>query len=234
MILKTLVIDDEPLAQDIIRKYAEDVHSIEIKAFCNDAIEAIEELKSQKIDLIFLDINMPKLSGIEFIKTLTKPPLIVITSAYTNYALEGYELNVLDYLAKPFSFTRFFKAIQKAEQQLQQNRSPEPVEKLESIFVKSNKKSYQVNFKDISYIEGLGDYIKICTEKSHFVTNYSMKKIEDLLPKNEFIRIHKSFIVNLKKIISIEGNLVEVQNRKLAIGNNYRTEFFSIIGHKSI
>jgi DNA-binding LytR/AlgR family response regulator len=234
MILKTLVIDDEPLAQDIIRKYAEDVHLIEIKAFCNDAIEAIEELRAQKIDLIFLDINMPKLSGIEFIKTLTNPPLIVITSAYTNYALEGYELNVLDYLAKPFSFTRFLKAVQKAEQQFQQNRSQEPEEKSESIFVKSNKKSYQVNFNDINYIEGLGDYIKIYTEKSHFVTNYSMKKIEELLPKNEFIRIHKSFIVNLKKIISIEGNLVEVQNRKLTIGNNYRADFFSVIGHKSI
>jgi len=229
MILKTLVIDDEPLAQNILRKYAEDIKSVEIRGFCSDALEAIEILERQPIDLIFLDINMPKLSGIEFLKTLKNPPLVILTTAYTDYAMEGYELNVLDYLVKPFSFARFLKAVQKAEQQFQLTQKTKTEEKPESVFIKSNKKTYQVKFSDIIYIEGLGDYIKIYTEKTHLVTNFSMKKMEELLPENEFYRIHKSHIVNLKKIVAIEGNMVELLNIKLTIGSNYRTEFFNRI-----
>lgn len=234
MILKTLVIDDEPLAQNILRKYAEDIKSIEIKGFCSDAMEAIEILERQSIDLIFLDINMPKLSGIEFLKTLKNPPFVILTTAYTDYAMEGYELNILDYLAKPFSFARFLKAVQKVEQQFQLSQKNKAEEKPESIFVKSNKKTYQVKFSDIIYIEGLGDYIKIYTEKTHLITNFSMKKMDELLPENEFYRIHKSHIVNMKKIVAIEGNLVELPNIKLTIGNNYRTDFFTRISKISI
>jgi len=234
MILKTLVIDDEPLAQNIIRKYAEDIKSIEIKGFCNDALEAMPFLENQAIDLIFLDINMPKLSGIDFIKTLKNPPLIILTTAYTDYAMEGYELNILDYLVKPFSFVRFLKGIQKAEQQIQLSKKTREFEKPESIFIKSNKKTFQVRFIDIVYIEGLGDYIKIHTEKTHLIANLSMKKMEELLPENDFYRIHKSHIVNLKKIVAIEGNMVELQNIKLTIGSNYRTEFFNRISKMSV
>jgi DNA-binding LytR/AlgR family response regulator len=229
MILKTLIIDDEPLAQNVLKKYAEDIKSIEIKGCCKDALEALEILEKQTIDLIFLDINMPKLSGIEFLKTLKIPPMVILTTAYTDYALEGYELNVLDYLVKPFSFVRFLKAIQKAEHQLQLTQKSTIDEKAESIFIKSNKKSYQIRFSEIIYIEGLGDYIKIYTEKSHLVTNLSMKKMEELLPANEFYRIHKSHIVNRMKILAIEGNMVELPNIKLTIGSNYRAEFFSSI-----
>jgi len=234
MILKTLVIDDEPLAQNIIRKYAEDIKSIEIKGFCNDALEAMLILENQAIDLIFLDINMPKLSGIEFLKILKNPPLIILTTAYTDYAMEGYELNVLDYLVKPFSFVRFLKAVQKAEQQIQISKKTKELEKPESIFIKSNKKSYQVRFVDIVYIEGLGDYIKIHTEKTHLITNLTMKKMEELLPEKEFYRIHKSYIVNLKKIVAIEGNMVELSNVKLTIGSNFRTDFFNLISNLSV
>jgi len=234
MILKTLVIDDEPLAQNILRKYAEDIKSIEIKGYCNDAVEAIEILEKQSIDLIFLDINMPKLSGIEFLKTLKNPPLVILTTAHTNYAMEGYELNVLDYLAKPFSFARFLKAVQKAEQQFQLIQKTKTAEKPESVFIRSNKKTYQIKFSDIIYIEGLGDYIKIHTEKTHLVTNYSMKKMEELLPENEFYRIHKSHIVNLKKVVAIEGNMIELPNIKLTIGSNYRADFFARIGKISV
>jgi len=230
MILRTLVIDDEPLAQNILRKYAEDIKSIDIKGYCSDAVEAIQILENQSIDLIFLDINMPKLSGIEFLKTLKNPPLVILTTAYTDYAMEGYELNVLDYLAKPFSFARFLKAVQKAEQQFQLIQKTITAEKPESVFIRSNKKTYQVKFSDIIYIEGLGDYIKIFTEKTHLVTNYSMKKMEELLPENEFYRIHKSHIVNLKKVVAIEGNMIELPNIKLTIGSNYRVDFFARIG----
>jgi DNA-binding LytR/AlgR family response regulator len=234
MILKTLIIDDEPLAQNVLKKYAEDIKSIEIKGFCKDALEAIEILEKQAIDLIFLDINMPKLSGIEFLKTLKNPPLVILTTAYTEYAMEGYELNVLDYLVKPFSFARFLKAVQKAEQQLQLIKKSTTEEKAESVFIKSNKKAHQVKFSEIIYIEGLGDYIKIYTEKSHLVTNLSMKKMEELLPANEFYRIHKSHIVNLMKIIAIEGNMVELPGIKLTIGSNYRADFFTRISNISI
>ncbi len=231
MILKTLVIDDEPLAQNVLKKYAEDIKSIEIKGFCKDAIEAMVILESESIDVIFLDINMPKLTGIEFLKTLRNPPLVILTTAYSEYAMEGYELNVLDYLVKPFSFARFLKAVQKAEQQLQLTQKPSSEEKPESVFIKSNKKTYQVKFSEIIYIVGLGDYIKIYTEKSHLVTNLSMKKMEELLPASDFYRIHKSHIVNRVKIIAIEGNRIEVSGMKLTIGNNYRTDFFSRISN---
>lgn len=234
MILKTLVIDDEPLAYEVIKTYANDIRSIEIAGYCSDALEALDVLNKQHIDLILLDINMPKLSGIDFLKALTNPPMVILTTAYADYALAGYELNVLDYLTKPFSFVRFLKAIQKAEHQnaLIQKRGIESTP--DSVFIKSNKKTFQVKFEDITYIEGLGDYIKIYTQTSHFVTNVSMKKMEELLPNGMFFRIHKSFIVNLKCIVSIEGNLVEVNHKKLVIGNNYRQDFFSKIGKLSI
>jgi len=233
MILKTLIIDDEPLAQNVLRKYTEDFKSIEIIGFCGNALQAMEFIEKHPIDLIFLDINMPKLSGIEFLKTLKNPPLVILTTAYTDYALEGYELNVLDYLVKPFSFARFLKAVQKAEQQFQLTQKIKTEEKQESVFIKSNKKTYQLKFSDIIYIEGLGDYIKIYTEKSHLVTNLSMKKMEELLPSNEFYRVHKSHIVNLTKIIAIEGNMIELPGIKLTIGSNYRTDFFLRISHIS-
>lgn len=234
MILKTLVVDDEPLAQNILRKYAEGIKSIKIEGYCNDAVEAIEILEKQSIDLIFLDINMPKLTGIEFLKTIKNPPLVILTTAYTDYAMEGYELDVLDYLAKPFSFPRFLKSVQKAEQQFRLIQQERTEEKPESVFIRSNKKTYQVKFSDIIYIEGLGDYIKIYTDKTHLVTNYSMKKMEELLPENAFFRIHKSHIVNLKKIVAIEGNMIELPNIKLTIGDSYRTEFFNRISKISV
>ena len=156
MKLKTLIIDDEPLAQDILRKYVQDIKSLEIIGFCDDAIEAMEILNKVKIDLIFLDINMPKISGIEFLKTIKNPPLVILTTAYTDYAMEGYELNVVDYLVKPFSFLRFLKAVQKAEHQAQYNQKTVSEEKTESVFIKSNKKTYQVKFNEIVLYRGIG------------------------------------------------------------------------------
>jgi DNA-binding LytR/AlgR family response regulator len=230
MTTKAIVIDDEPLAHEIIRSYSENIKTLEIKAYCNDALEALEILNQEQINLIFLDVNMPKLSGIDFLKTITNPPLVILTTAYTEYALEGYELNILDYLTKPFSFSRFLKAVRKAEGLLSLQNSPETGgKKGESIFIKSNKKNYQVHFNEIVYIEGLGDYIKLYTEKTHLVTNIPMKKMEELLPHDLFLRIHKSFIINLKKIISIEGNIVEISSQKLVVGHNYRTKFFERI-----
>lgn len=232
MKIKALVIDDEPLSHEVIKNYSTGLNSLEITGYFTDALKAFDYLNGNPVDLIFLDVNMPKLSGIEFIKALKNPPMIILTTAYTEYAAESYELNVLDYLPKPFSLPRFLKAIQKAEQQfafMQPNTtSPTP----ESIFIKSNKKTFQIQLNEITYIEGLGDYIKIFTDKTHFISNLTMKKMEELLPETTFFRVHKSFIVNIKKIIALEGNTVELPNRKIGIGNNYRQEFLNKIGHQ--
>jgi len=233
MKIKALVVDDEPLAQEVLKTYIKEIATIDVIAYCSDALESITFLKEQKIDLIFLDINMPKISGLEFIKTLKYPPLIILTTAYTEYALEGYELNVLDYLAKPFSIQRFLKAIQKVEEMLLLQQKKEE-RNSESLFIKSNKKTFQIQINEITYIEGLGDYIKIFTEKTHLISNLSMRKIHEQLPSSEFIRIHKSFIINIKKIKSIEGNMVDVGNGKLTIGNHFRQEFFEKISQMGI
>jgi len=240
--IKCLIIDDEPLAQRIIEKYSEDIPTIEILCKCNNAFEAMQALNEKDIDLIFLDINMPKLSGINFLKTLKKPPLTIITTAYSDYAVEGYELDVLDYLKKPFSFERFLKAIQKAQEKLKDNNKESIVHEIHTtqngddsfIFVKSNKKTIKLNISDLYYIEALGDYIKIHTDKDFIVTYQSMKKVEALLPSNQFVRIHKSFIVAINKIKTIEGNMVEIKNEKLPIGSNYKHDFQNLIDKSSV
>lgn len=234
MEIKALIIDDEPLAQDVIKQYALKLPDLTIAATCNEAICAHKILQEQAIDLIFLDINMPKLSGISFLRNLNNPPLVIFTTAYSEYALEGFELNAIDYLKKPFSFERFCKAYYRAEEQLQlqksasQSKGPENASG-DFLFIKSNKKTFKVKFEDIFYIEGLGDYIKIHLKDNKLVTNLSMKKMINLLPGENFHRIHKSFIISLDKIEAVEGNMVSVNGNKLPIGNSYRSEFTEFI-----
>ncbi|MHA7112112.1 LytR/AlgR family response regulator transcription factor [Sunxiuqinia elliptica] len=226
--IKAIIVDDEPLAQNVIKQFAKDIPGLEIVCTCNNALEATSKLKETPVDLMFLDVNMPRLSGLDFLKNLTNPPLVILTTAYADYAMEGYELNILDYLKKPFSFERFFKAIQKAEEQLTLIHQKEETN-AEYIFIKANKKAVRVEFKSICFIEGLGDYIKIHLQDKHLVTNLSMKKMEELLPSDQFFRIHKSFIVRLDQIQSIEGNQLEIAGNKLPIGNNFRQEFQELI-----
>lgn len=234
MEIKALIIDDEPLAQNVIKQYADRIPDLTIAATCNEAICAHKILQEQDIDLLFLDINMPKLSGISFLKTLTNPPLVVFTTAYSEYALEGYELNAIDYLKKPFSFERFYKAYSRAQELLLLKRDTAPHDLSETtsenfFYVKANKKTIKVNFSDIVFIEGLGDYIQIHMSKNKLVTNLSMKKMIELLPDDKFYRIHKSFIISLDKIDSIEGNLVSIQGHKLPVGNSFRQDFSAYI-----
>ncbi|MEL7588190.1 MAG: LytTR family DNA-binding domain-containing protein [Prolixibacteraceae bacterium] len=233
--IKSIIVDDEPLARQVIMQYAKEVPGLEIRRCCNNALEANRILKEEKIDLMFLDVNMPLLSGLDFLKNLQHPPLVVLTTAYSDYALEGYELNILDYLKKPFSFDRFFKAIQKAEEQLAlMAQKTEPVKNNNYIFIKANKKMVRVEIEKILFIEGLGDYIKIHLNDSHLVTNLSMKKMEELLPPADFFRIHKSFIIRLDQIRSIEGNLIEIGKNKLPVGSNYRQAFNDLIDERFV
>lgn len=229
MEIRAIIIDDEPLARNVIREYAKKLPSLNIAGECEDAICAHQFLQNNSVDLIFLDINMPKLTGIEFLKTLKNPPLVIFTTAYSEFAMEGFELNVTDYLKKPFSFERFCKAYFRAEELIllkQSATKAEQNDKLNSfIFIKSDKKTIKINISDIYYIEGLGDYIKLYLTDKKLVTNLSMKKIENLLPPDQFYRIHKSFIISLDKIDSIEGNLVKINNTKLPVGNSFRQDF---------
>ncbi|BAX80734.1 LytR/AlgR family response regulator transcription factor [Labilibaculum antarcticum] len=231
MKLKCLIVDDEPLAQRVLEKYVSELPGLELIGKCSDAIEAMEVLQEKEVDLIFLDINMPRLSGINFLKTYKNPPMVVITTAYTEYALESYELNVLDYLKKPFSFERFLLAVQKAEEKMKGGVEPQELEKdeREFIFVKANKKTINISLDSILYVEALGDYVKIFTNDGHIVTYQSLKGIERLLPSHKFYRIHKSYIVSLSKIKSIEGNMVHLEKGTIPIGNNYKQSFFQRI-----
>jgi DNA-binding LytR/AlgR family response regulator len=231
MKLKCLIVDDEPLAQRVLEKYISELPKLELIGKCSDAIEAMELLQEQEVDLIFLDINMPRLSGINFLKTYKNPPMVVITTAYIEYALESYELNVLDYLKKPFSFERFLQAVQKAEDRAKGTSELQETGKEERdyIFVKANKKTININLDSILYVEALGDYVKIFTNQGHIVTYQSLKGIERLLPSQKFYRIHKSYIVSLSKIKSIEGNMVHLEKGTIPIGNNYKQNFFQRI-----
>lgn len=233
MEISALIIDDEPLAQQVVEQYAKKIDNLRITGKCNDALEARQKLQEAPVDLIFLDINMPALSGISLLRTLPHPPLVIFTTAYEEYALQSYELNAIDYLKKPFSFERFLKAFQKAEELLRLKREPAPTGSSpgtpDHIFIKSNKKTFRISFADILYIEGLGDYIKIHLKNQHLVANLTMKKMEELLPSDTFYRIHKSFIISLPQVESIEGNLVTINRKQLPVGNNYRQEFFHLI-----
>ena len=233
MEVKALIIDDEPLAQNVIQQYAKKLPELIITGTCNDAICAHKFLQENSVDLLFLDINMPKLSGISFLKNLKNPPLVVFTTAYSEYALEGFELNAIDYLKKPFSFDRFCKAYFRAEELLLLKQSSQADNKKESendfLFIKANKKMVKIKFSEIYFIEGLGDYIKLHLKEKKLVTNLSMKKIHSLLPQKDFYRTHKSFIISLDKIDAVEGNMTIINDNKLPIGNSYRQEFMKFV-----
>ncbi|HOY18912.1 MAG TPA: LytTR family DNA-binding domain-containing protein [Haliscomenobacter sp.] len=240
--IKVIIVDDEPLAQDVLETYVEKFPELSLVRKCNNALEANEVLKSQDIDLMFLDIQMPQLTGIDFLKTLSRPPLVIFTTAYPNYALEGFELNALDYLLKPISLERFIKAVNKAVEQIKLQRNEpgatgsaaaEADQHPDYIFVKADKKLVKVNYHDIIYIEGLKDYVIIRMENQRVITLQTMKSLEDKLPSNRFKRIHRSYIINIDKINAIVGNMVEViektQPKHLPIGKNYRDELNDMI-----
>jgi DNA-binding LytR/AlgR family response regulator len=213
MEVKALIVDDEPLAQNVIEQYSRKLPTLEIAGKCSDAICAHEWLQENHADLMFLDINMPKLSGISFLKSLKNAPLVIFTTAYSEYALEGFELDAVDYLKKPFSFERFCKAFFKAEELLRLKQSKKSATKVtgdekDFLFIKSNKKTYKVDLSEICYVEGLGDYIQVHLSNQKIVTNLSMKRIMEILPEKKFYRIHKSYIIALPKIEIVEGNTV--------------------------
>ena len=230
---KCIIVEDEPLAQNILKKYIADHPSLELVATCTDALEAQLILNKQAIHLIFLDINLPKLSGINFLKSLLQSPLIIFTTAYPEFAVEGFELNAVDYLLKPFSFERFLKAVNKVIEKLNNSALPKKEEIDAFIFFKSDKKIHKVDLESIHYIEAVGDYMKVITDSGQLLINETMKNLQEELPAKSFIRVHKSFIISRNRIKYIEGNYIQVENKSIPIGATYRNDVLASTDKKS-
>lgn len=243
MKLRCLIVDDEPLALDILENYIQRLDNLELVARCENAIEAFNQIQSSKVDLLFLDIQMPKLTGIDFLKSVQNPPKVIFTTAYRDYALEGYELNVLDYLLKPISFERFLRSINKVlaqsnGQHLTPTETPNLTissEQNESyVYVKADKKMVKIRLKEVIYIESLKDYVRIKMAEKEVVTYQKISYLEEKLPEELFLRIHRSFIIALDKVDSFSATLVEVNGQELPIGRNYKNQTLKVLGKNNL
>ncbi|MBZ9631587.1 response regulator transcription factor [Salegentibacter sp. LM13S] len=236
--MKCIIIDDEPLAIDVLESYIEKIGSLEIVSKCTNPIEAINIINKEEVDLVFLDIEMPNLTGIELVKSIDKLPQFIFTTAYPQYALQGFDLNATDYLVKPIPFHRFLKAISRANERHENKRTqPEtepgsvsnnhpPVYEEDFIFIKADYENVKVYLKDICYIEGLKDYIKIHlnTGSKPLLTLSNFKGILDKLPSGKFLRVHRSYVVNIEYITALQKSRLILNNTKIPIGNTYRKE----------
>ena len=252
--LKCIIVEDETLAQDVIKSHLERIGRLELAGIYRNAPEALEALKTLEVDVMFLDIRLPGMSGLHFLRSLSNPPLVVLTTAYAEYALESYEFNVIDYLLKPISFDRFSKAVSKIldgrlYSQASIDGQAQPLESfggvasspagkeadrspVDYIFIRSNSKFFRVNFSEILYVEGMKDYLKIHTPDYSLVTHQTMNDLEKTLPARQFIRVHKSYIVAVGQIRSIYGNSIELGKATIPIGTNYKEVVMGLIGKK--
>ena len=224
---RCIIIDDEPLAIKVIEEYLSKMNNFDIIDTFNNPIDAVELIQTGTVDLMFLDINLPLINGIEFVKTLQNPPQIVLTTAYREYAVESYELNILDYLVKPIPFDRFMKTINKVNQQFTGKTSSE--DDREHIFIKIDKKMIKVYLDEILYIESLKDYIRITTSTGSHLIHQTLTSFTNQLPSDRFIRIHRSFTISIAKVGAVIGNTVEIEDNQIPIGRNYVNEVKEII-----
>ena len=231
MKIRTVIVDDEPLAIEVIETYLKNFSDIEIIAKCGDGIQAFNILQQKKADLMFLDVKMPGLNGTELLKSLKNPPKVIFTTAYHDYAVEGFELNALDYLLKPVSFDRFLKAMEKvyehfgftARQNIQTGIMPARNQDI-FLYLKVERKMVKVDVKDILWIESQKDYIKVVLSDKELISKQKISILEELLPEDEFLRIHRSFIISLNKIESFNSSKIEIDGKELPIGRNYKND----------
>ena len=242
--IRYMIIDDEPIAHRIIEDYCSNLEHLALVSNCYNAIEAMQYLAANQVDLMFLDINMPKLKGFEFLKTLNNPPKVIVTTAYQEYAVEGFELNVCDYLLKPFSFERFLTAVNKvtgqinmAENSANKDKPSEPVnsnaniQKSEQrIFIKGDKKHHQIRLDDIYYIEACGNYCQVFLKESKIITHQKISTFVDDLPSERFMRVHKSYLVAVDKISSISASVIQIGEIQVPIGQTYKQQVVRLIG----
>lgn len=216
--MKCLIAEDEPFAQAGLKEFVENISFLQLESVADDALDALEVLQNKKIDLMFLDIQMPKLNGLDLLKTLIKPPLIILTTAFPEYALKGYEYDVIDYLVKPIPFERFVKAVNKAKAQFEQLNSSM---NNGFFFIKTNKKLEKINISELLYVEALSHYVALHTNTRKYITYLSLKKIEEKLPA-QFIKIHKSYLVSFDKIESIDAENVTVNSKQIPVSKIYK------------
>lgn len=240
MKIKCLVIDDEKLARDYIKNYISKIPQLELVGDFNSPLKATEIIKKGGVDLLFLDIQMPDITGVDFIKSLAHKPDVIFTTAYQEYALEGFNLNAIDYLLKPFSFERFFQAVNKVLDKFENNTTtdeflldnqPSQASVTEDyLTIRADRKFYKINFDELIYIEGQKAYVSFYTHKKRITALASLKDLEESLPKNHFIRIHKSYIVSIKEIAALEGNMIEVGDQQLPVGKSYKDAVLKVFG----
>ena len=225
-----LIIDDEYIAHDIIKGYCDLLPNLKLMKNCYDALEAIDYLSTNEVDLIFLDLNMPTLKGFEFLRTLAAPPKVIVTTAYQEFALEGYELNIVDYLLKPFSFERFLKAINKVVGTSSRSTKQRPADNIgKSIFLRSNKKYIQVAIEEILYIEAAGNYTKVITTAKTITVREKISDLVGTIATNTFVQVHKSFAVAKQHIDTIEGNRIFINDHIIPIGANYKQNISTLL-----
>jgi len=232
--INCVIIDDEPLAREGLASYVREVEFLSLAGICENPLELLPLIDKQAVDLIFLDIQMPKMNGIEFLKIMQKPPMVVITTAYPSYALEGFQLNVLDYLLKPITFERFFKAATKARDYHKLLTGDPAKETEDYFFTKCGNKYEKICFDDILYIEGMQNYVTIFTVKGKYVAMLSLKSLEEKLPGGAFIRIHKSFIAAINKIDGIEAAELFIGGSRIPISRNYREQVMERVLNKKL
>lgn len=231
MKLKCLVVDDEPIARQIVEKYCSFLTETEIVGSCSNALEAKKIIENQSVDLVFLDINMPVLDGLSFIKTLRNPPQVIFTTAYKEYAHQAFDVDACDYLLKPFSLDRFIVSVDKAREKLSpQNQKMEDIISEAFTFIKSEGKIYKIVFDELEFAEASGNYVKVVTENFRITSAMTFTSFTELLPASKFLRVHRSFIINKAKISHIEGNRVFIGATEIPVGSKYRASFLREIG----
>ena len=234
-----MIIDDEPIAIRVIKSHLSAFSDFNLIAECSNALEAMPILSKEKIDLLFCDIQMPQITGVDFIRSLSHPPKVIFTTAYRDYAIEAFELNVIDYLLKPVSFERFTKAINNFLEfesmkngQKQNDIDESNPQAREFIFLKADKKHYKVDLCDILYFESLGDYVIAFTSEKKIITKEKISTLAERLPKNQFLQIHRSFIISIQKIESVGPGFVEINRKKLPVGRSYKEKLTELLQNK--
>ena len=221
--INCVIVDDEPLAREGMSNYVREVDFLRLAGVCENPLELTKMLEQQPVDLVFLDIQMPKMNGLDFLKITPNPPMVIITTAYPTYAIEGFQLNVLDYLLKPITFDRFFKSVTKARDYYHLiTRANDPASGY--FFIRCGSKYEKIHFNQILYVEGMQNYITLYTEKGKYVTLLYLKNLEENLDAKSFIRVHKSYIVSIDKIEAIEGNEILIQSHRIPMSRNYRDQ----------
>ncbi len=232
--INCMVVDDEPIARDILTGYIANTPGLRLVKSCINATEAYEGLHQHAVDLIFLDIQMPVITGVDFLRSLRNPPFVIFTTAYEQYAVEGFELNSVDYLLKPITFNRFYQAMEKVWERITYKKNTElalktAVAEPDYIFIKQDTKLVRVNYDQIIYIEAEKDYSSVYLNDKRLLASMHLKLFEDILPQDRFMRIHRSFIINLSKIGSIKGNMVQLESAEIPIGANYKATLLATL-----